>query len=379
MIKVFTVFGTRPEAIKMAPLIYELKSRPSIDCKVCVTAQHREMLDMVMNLFDLKPDFDLNIMTERQTLAGITTKALTGLEEVFRQEKPDLVLVHGDTSTTFAGSLAAYYNQIKVGHVEAGLRTYDKYFPFPEEMNRRLTGAIADLHFSPTKNNRANLINEGINPDTIFVTGNTVIDAFKTTIKRDFSFVGTPLEGIDMDKRFILMTAHRRENLGQPLENICKAVARLVRDFPDIEVIYPVHLNPAVRETANAILGNIPRVHLVEPLDVDVLHNAMAKAHLILTDSGGLQEEAPALGKPVLVLRGETERPEAAEAGTVKIAGTEEDIIYSLASQLLTDEEEYHKMSVAVNPYGDGNASRRITDAILYHFGITSVRPVEWL
>lgn len=379
MIKVFTVFGTRPEAIKMAPLIYELKSRPSIDCKVCVTAQHREMLDMVMNLFDLKPDFDLNIMTERQTLAGITTKALTGLEEIFRQEKPDLVLVHGDTSTTFAGSLAAYYNQIKVGHVEAGLRTYDKYFPFPEEMNRRLTGAIADLHFSPTKNNRANLINEGINPDTIFVTGNTVIDAFKTTIKRDFSFVGTPLEGIDMDKRFILMTAHRRENLGQPLENICKAVARLVRDFPDIEVIYPVHLNPAVRETANSILGNIPRVHLVEPLDVDVLHNAMAKAHLILTDSGGLQEEAPALGKPVLVLRGETERPEAAEAGTVKIAGTEEDIIYSLASQLLTDEEEYHKMSVAVNPYGDGNASRRITDAILYHFGITSVRPVEWL
>ena len=379
MIKVFTVFGTRPEAIKMAPLIYELKSRPSIDCKVCVTAQHREMLDMVMNLFDLKPDFDLNIMTERQTLAGITTKALTGLEEVFRQEKPDLVLVHGDTSTTFAGSLAAYYNQIKVGHVEAGLRTYDKYFPFPEEMNRRLTGAIADLHFSPTKNNRANLINEGINPDSIFVTGNTVIDAFKTTIKRDFSFVGTPLEGIDMDKRFILMTAHRRENLGQPLENICKAVARLVRDFPDIEVIYPVHLNPAVRETANTILGNIPRVHLVEPLDVDVLHNAMAKAHLILTDSGGLQEEAPALGKPVLVLRGETERPEAAEAGTVKIAGTEEDIIYSLASQLLTDEEEYHKMSVAVNPYGDGNASRRITDAILYHFGITSVRPVEWL
>ena len=379
MIKVFTVFGTRPEAIKMAPLIYELKSRPSIDCKVCVTAQHREMLDMVLNLFKIEPDFDLNIMTERQTLAGITTKALTGLEEVFRQEKPDLVLVHGDTSTTFAGSLAAYYNQIKVGHVEAGLRTYDKYFPFPEEMNRRLTGVISDLHFSPTKNNRANLINEGINPDSIFVTGNTVIDAFKTTIKRDFSFAGTPLEGIDMDKRIILMTAHRRENLGTPLENICKAVFRIVRDFPDVEVIYPVHLNPAVRETANAILGNVPRVHLVEPLDVDVLHNAMNKAHLILTDSGGLQEEAPALGKPVLVLRGETERPEATEAGTVKIAGTEEDIIYSLTSQLLTDENEYHKMSVAVNPYGDGNASRRIADAILYHFGITSVRPAEWL
>ena len=379
MIKVFTVFGTRPEAIKMAPLIYELRSRPSIDCKVCVTAQHREMLDMVLNLFKIKPDFDLDIMTERQTLAGITTKALTGLEEVFRNEKPDLVLVHGDTSTTFAGAMAAYYNQIKVGHVEAGLRTYDKYFPFPEEMNRRLTGVLSDLHFSPTKNNRANLINEGVNPDSIFITGNTVIDAFKTTIKKDFSFVGTPLEGIDMNKRIILMTAHRRENLGTPLENICRAVSRIVRDFPDIEVIYPVHLNPAVRETVYSILGNIPRVHLVEPLDVDVLHNAMNKAHLILTDSGGLQEEAPALGKPVLVLRGETERPEAAEAGTVKIAGTEEDIIYSLTSQLLTDENEYHKMSVAVNPYGDGNASRRIADAILYHFGITSCRPVEWL
>ena len=378
MIKVFTVFGTRPEAIKMAPLIYELQSRPSIDCKVCVTAQHRQMLDMVLDLFGIVPDFDLNIMTERQTLAGITTKALTGLEEVFRQEKPDLVLVHGDTSTTFAGSLAAYYNQVKVGHVEAGLRTYDKYFPFPEEMNRRLTGVISDLHFSPTVNNRANLINEGINPDSIFVTGNTVIDAFKTTIKKDFSFDGTPLEGIDMSKRIIFMTAHRRENLGTPLENICRAVQRLVRDFPDIEVVYPVHLNPAVRETVYSILGNVQRVHLVDPLDVDVMHNAMNKAYLILTDSGGLQEEAPALGKPVLVLRGETERPEAAEAGTVKIAGTEEDIIYSLASQLLTDEAEYHRMSVAVNPYGDGNASRRIADAILYHFGITSCRPVEW-
>lgn len=379
MIKIFTVFGTRPEAIKMAPLIYELQSRPSIDCKVCVTAQHRQMLDMVLNLFDIKPDFDLNIMSERQTLASITTKALNGLSDVFAQEKPDMVLVHGDTSTTFAGSLAAYYNQIKVGHVEAGLRTYDKYFPFPEEMNRRLTGAIADLHFSPTKNNRANLINEGINPDSIFVTGNTVIDAFKTTIKRDYSFKDTPLENIDWSKRIILMTAHRRENLGAPLENICRAVSRLVRDFPDVEVVYPVHLNPAVRETAFSILGNNPRVHLIDPLDVDVLHNAINKAYLVLTDSGGLQEEAPSLGKPVLVLRGETERPEAAEAGTVKIAGTSEDIIYSLASQLLIDDAEYNKMSRAVNPYGDGNASRRIVDAILYHFGITSCRPVEWL
>ena len=379
MLKIFTVFGTRPEAIKMAPLIYELQSRPSIDCQVCVTAQHREMLDMVMNLFGIKPDFDLNIMTPRQTLATITTKALTGLEEVFREEKPDMVLVHGDTTTTFAGALAAYYNQIKVGHVEAGLRTYDKYFPFPEEMNRRLTGSIADLHFAPTKNNRANLINEGINPDNIFITGNTVIDAFKTTIKKDFSFEGTPLEGIDMSKRIILMTAHRRENLGAPLENICRAVQRIIRDFPDVELIYPVHLNPAVRDTVFSILGNTNRVHLVDPLDVDVLHNAMSRAYIILTDSGGLQEEAPALGKPVLVLRGETERPEAAEAGTVKIAGTREDIIYSLTAQLLTDEKEYHRMSVAVNPYGDGNASRRIADAILYHFGITSCRPVEWL
>ncbi len=378
MIKIFTVFGTRPEAIKMAPLIYELQSRPSIDCKVCVTAQHRQMLDMVLNLFDIKPDFDLDIMSERQTLASITTKALNGLSEVFAAEKPDMVLVHGDTSTTFAGSLAAYYNQVKVGHVEAGLRTYDKYFPFPEEMNRRLTGAIADLHFSPTKNNRANLINEGVNPDTIFVTGNTVIDAFKTTIKRDFSFAGTPLENIDMNKRIILMTAHRRENLGTPLENICRAVARLVRDFPDIEVVYPVHLNPAVRETVFSILGNNPRIHLIDPLDVDVLHNAINRSYLVLTDSGGLQEEAPSLGKPVLVLRGETERPEAAEAGTVKIAGTSEDIIYSLASQLLIDNNEYAKMSKAVNPYGDGNASRRIADALLYHFGITSCRPVEW-
>lgn len=378
MLKIFAVFGTRPEAIKMAPLIYELQSRQSIDCKICVTAQHREMLDMVMNLFKLKPDFDLNIMTERQTLAGITTKALTGLEEVFAREKPDMILVHGDTTTTFAGALAAYYNKIKVGHVEAGLRTHDKYFPFPEEINRSLTGRIADLHFAPTVNNRANLINEGISKDSIFVTGNTVIDAFKTTIKKDFSFSGTPLKDIDWSKRVILMTAHRRENLGVPLENICRAVMRIVRDFPDTELVYPVHLNPTVRETVFSILGNVSRVHLTDPLDVDVLHNAMSRAHIILTDSGGLQEEAPALGKPVLVLRGETERPEAAEAGTVKIAGTSEDIIYSLTSQLLEDENEYHKMSVAVNPYGDGNASRRIADAILYHFGITACPPVEW-
>ncbi len=379
MLKVFTVFGTRPEAIKMAPLVYELRRRPEIDCKVCVTAQHRQMLDMVLDLFKITPDFDLDIMRDRQTLAGITTRALTGLEEIFREEKPNLVLVHGDTSTTFAGALAAYYNQIKVGHVEAGLRTGDKYFPFPEEMNRKLTGAIADLHFSPTVNNRANLLREGVDPSGIFVTGNTVIDAFKTTIKDSYSFAGTPLEGIDWSRRVILMTAHRRENLGEPLYNICRAVARIVREFPDVELIYPVHMNPAVRDTANEVLGGMPRVHLIEPLDVDVLHNAMSRCHLVMTDSGGLQEEAPALGKPVLVLRGETERPEAAEAGTVKIAGVHEEVIYSLAHQLLTDEAEYNKMSHAVNPYGDGNASRRIADAILYHFGLREAPPEQWL
>lgn len=378
MLKVFTVFGTRPEAIKMAPLVYELRKHPAIESKVCVTAQHRQMLDMVLNLFQIQPDFDLNIMTERQTLAGITTRALCGLEEVFREEKPDIVLVHGDTSTTFAGSLAAYYNQIKVGHVEAGLRTYDKYFPFPEEMNRRLTGQIADLHFSPTQSNRQNLLREGVSDESIFITGNTVIDALKTTVRRDFDFSQTPLATIDPSHRVVLMTAHRRENLGEPLQNICRAVGRLVRDFPDIEVIYPVHLNPAVQEVAHAILGNMPRVHLIDPLDVDVLHNLMSRAHLILTDSGGLQEEAPALGKPVLVLRGETERPEAVQAGTVKIAGTHEDIIYALAAELLRDETEYQKMANAVNPYGDGNASRRIVEAILYHFGITSVRPKDF-
>ncbi len=379
MIKVFAVFGTRPEAIKMAPLVYELKSRPQIDCKVCVTAQHRQMLDMVLELFKITPDFDLDIMKERQTLAGITTRALNGLSEVFAEEKPDLALVHGDTTTTFAGALAAYYNQIKVGHVEAGLRTGDKYFPFPEEMNRKMTGAIADLHFAPTVSNRANLLREGVDPARIFVTGNTVIDAFKTTIKPDFSFGGTPLEGIDWSKRVILMTAHRRENLGEPLYNICRAAARIVRDFPDVELVYPVHLNPAVQDTAREILGGMPRAHLVDPLDVDVLHNAMSRCYMVMTDSGGLQEEAPALGKPVLVLRGETERPEAAEAGTVKIAGVQEEVVYSLASQLLTDAAEYDRMSRAVNPYGDGAASRRIADAILYHFGISDEPPAQWL
>ncbi len=379
MIKIFTVFGTRPEAIKMAPLVHELRKRPEVKCMVCVTAQHRQMLDMVLNLFKITPDFDLDIMKERQTLAGITTRALSGLEEVFREERPDLVLVHGDTTTTFSGALAAYYNQIKVGHVEAGLRTGDKYFPFPEEMNRKMTAAIADLHFAPTVSNRRNLLNEGVPADRIFVTGNTVIDAFATTIKKDFSFAGTPLENIDWSRRVILMTAHRRENLGEPLRNICRAAAGIVRSFPDVELVYPVHLNPAVQDVANEILGGMPRVHLVEPLDVDVLHNAMSRCFLVMTDSGGLQEEAPALGKPVLVLRGETERPEAAEAGTVKIAGVSEEVIYSLAYQLLTDDEEYSRMSRAVNPYGDGNASRRIADAILYHFGIREEPPAQWL
>jgi len=379
-IKVMTIFGTRPEAIKMAPLVKELEKHEEIESIVCVTAQHRQMLDQVLDIFEIKPDYDLNIMKDRQTLISITTRGLEGLDEVMKEAKPDIVLVHGDTSTTFVGSLAAFYNQITVGHVEAGLRTYDKYSPFPEEVNRRLTGVIADMHFAPTEKNRGNLLRENVDDSTIYITGNTVIDALQTTVRADYEFKDAGLAGMNWDsKRVIVMTAHRRENLGKPLENICNAVKRLVEDFEDIEVVYPVHLNPAVREVANKILGGMDRVKLIEPVNADELHNAISRSFMVMTDSGGLQEEAPALGKPVLVLRGETERPEAAEAGTVKIAGTEEDIIYSLTAQLLTDENEYHKMSVAVNPYGDGNASRRIADAILYHFGITSMRPVEWL
>ena len=377
-IRVMTIFGTRPEAIKMAPLVLELQSRQGIQPICCVTAQHREMLDAVLEIFRLKPDYDLNIMEPRQTLSTITTKCLLGMEGVLEEAKPDLVLVHGDTSTTFAGALAAFYRQIPVGHVEAGLRTWDKYSPFPEEMNRKLVGDIADLHFCPTPANRENLAREGIT-DGVFVTGNTVIDALKTTVRTDYSFSTQALNGLDYTgKRIILVTCHRRENYGQPMANIMTALRRIADAFPDVELVYPVHLSPVVREAAGKYLSGHPRIHLIDPLSADEMHNLMARAYLVMTDSGGLQEEAPALGRPVLVLRRETERPEAVRAGTVRLAGTEEEEIFSLASELLHDERAYHAMAHAVNPYGDGQACRRIADAIEWKFGLRAERPGEF-
>lgn len=369
-IKVMTIFGTRPEAIKMAPLVKELeKNSDRIESIVCVTAQHREMLDQVLKIFDIKPDYDLDIMHERQTLVNIATRALEGLDEIMKEVKPDVVLVHGDTSTTFAGSLAAYYNQILLGHVEAGLRTYDKYFPFPEEINRHITGVIADMHFAPTKRNENNLLSENTPKENIYVTGNTVIDALKTTVKDDYEFSDEGLKTLNWDtKKVIVMTAHRRENLGEPLKNICRAVLRIVNDFDDVEVVYPVHLNPAVREVVFDILGNHDRIKLIDPVNADELHNAIKRGYLVLTDSGGLQEEAPSLGKPVLVLRNETERPEAVDAGTVKIAGVNEDNIYNMTKELIENVNEYEKMAHAVNPYGDGHASERIVKAIIERF-----------
>ncbi len=375
-VKVLTVFGTRPEAIKMAPLALELKKYDEIESIVCVTAQHRQMLDQVLELFNITPDYDLDIMKTRQTLIGITTRILEGLDEVIKKEQPDILLVHGDTSTSFVAGLSAFYNQVKVGHVEAGLRTYDKYSPFPEEMNRQLTGRIADLHFSPTKQNRLNLLKENISDDNIYITGNTVIDALKTTVQDNYTFKDNALNAIDfVNKRVIIVTAHRRENLGEPLQNICNALKTIVQEYDDVEIVYPVHLNPAVREVAFDILGDLDRVHLIDPLDVEDLHNAMAKSYMIMTDSGGIQEEAPALAKPVLVLRRETERPEAVEAGTVKIAGVDKDVIIKLAKELLDSKDEYNKMAQAVNPYGDGEASRRIAEAILYYFDKKSQKP----
>lgn len=376
-IKVMTVFGTRPEAIKMAPLVKELEKHPdSIESIVCVTAQHRQMLDQVLQIFGITPNYDLDIMKNRQTLIGITTRVLEGLDEVIKQAKPDIILVHGDTSTSFVGALAGFYNRVPVGHVEAGLRTYDIYSPYPEEMNRQLTGRIACMHFAPTMRNRQNLLKENVDDENIFITGNTVIDALKTTVREDYKFADETLNGIDFDnRRVIIVTAHRRENLGEPLENICNAIKTVMEKYEDTEVVYPVHLNPAVRETVFAILGGMERVHLIDPIDVCELHNAMARSFMVMTDSGGIQEEAPALAKPVLVLRRETERPEAAEAGTVKLAGVDKDTIIAMASELLEDEGAYKKMAHAANPYGDGNASARIVDAILYKFGKTDQKP----
>lgn len=369
-IKVMTIFGTRPEAIKMAPLVKELeKNSERIESVVCVTAQHREMLDQVLKIFDITPDYDLDIMHERQTLVNIVTRALEGLDEVMKEVKPDIVLVHGDTSTTFVGSLAAYYNQIMLGHVEAGLRTFDKYFPFPEEINRRITGVIADMHFAPTKRNEENLLRENTPAENIYITGNTVIDALNTTVRDDYVFSDEGLKNLEWnDKKVIVMTAHRRENLGEPLKNICRAVLRIVEDNPDVQVVYPVHLNPAVREVAFDILGNHERIKLIDPVNADELHNAIKRGYMVLTDSGGLQEEAPSLGKPVLVLRNETERPEAVDAGTVKIVGVDEDTIYNMTSELINNSDEYNKMAHAVNPYGDGHASERIVKAIIERF-----------
>jgi len=378
-IKVLTIFGTRPEAIKMAPLVKELEKRDEIDSVVCVTAQHREMLDQVLEIFNIKPDYDLDIMKERQSLSGITTRILQGIEKVLFEVKPDIVLVHGDTSTTFAGSLAAFYNKVKVGHVEAGLRTFNKYFPYPEEMNRKLTGAIADLHFSPTSTSKNNLLNEGVNSEAIFITGNTVIDAMESTVEKDYVFENTELRKLDFNnKKVIMVTAHRRENWGEPLNNICNALKNIAEKYEDVEIVYPVHLNPVVKETADKVLGGQERVHLLPPLDIKETHNLMNRSYMVLTDSGGLQEEAPHLGKPVLVLRDVTERPEAVDAGTVKIVGTDFEKICFEAYKLIEDAHEYSKMSNAVNPYGDGRASERIVDSILYYFGMSGNRPEDF-
>ena len=362
MIKVMTIFGTRPEAIKMAPLVKELESRKEIKSIVCVTAQHREMLDQVLNIFKIKPDYDLNIMKQGQSLSEITSRVLLGLEEVIKKEEPNIILVHGDTTTTFAGALAAFYNKVDIGHVEAGLRTYDKYSPFPEEANRIMVDRITDMYFAPTEVSKNNLLKENIEESKIYVTGNTAIDAMKYTISDNyensiFDWVG--------DSKLILLTAHRRENLGEPMYNIFKAVKRLVNDNNDIKVIYPIHLNPLVRKIANEVFEDNDRIKLIEPLEVVDFHNFINKSYIILTDSGGIQEEAPSLGKPVLVLRDTTERPEGITAGTLKLVGTNEEEIYNNAKILLENETEYNKMSHACNPYGDGTASKQIVDAII--------------
>ena len=366
MIKVMSIFGTRPEAIKMAPLVKELERRKEIESIVCVTAQHREMLDQVLNTFDIKPDYDLNIMQQGQSLADVTTRALVGLEEVIKEVKPDIVLVHGDTTTTFAGALAAFYNQVAIGHVEAGLRTYDKYSPYPEEMNRQMVDRLSDMYYAPTEISKNNLLKENIDESKIYITGNTAIDAMSTTV--DENYTHPELDWIKPGEKMILLTAHRRENLGEPMRHIFRAIKRIVDEFSDVKVIYPIHMNPKVREVANEVFGDADRVKLIEPLEVFDFHNFQNKSYIILTDSGGIQEEAPSLGKPVLVLRDTTERPEGIKAGTLKLVGTDEDVIYEETKKLLLDKKEYEKMSKASNPYGDGHASERIVDAITSYF-----------
>jgi len=377
-IKVMTLFGTRPEAIKMAPLVLELQKRERIESIVCTTGQHRQMLDPIIEIFGIKPDYDLNIMEPDQTLATITSKTLLGMDGVLSEVKPDIVLVHGDTSTAFAGALSAFYHKIPVGHVEAGLRTGDRYSPYPEEINRRLISEIAEMHFSPTAANAENLRRESVSGE-IFITGNTVIDALHTTVSDDFIFKTEGISDLDFDsRRVILVTAHRRENYGRPLENIMNALKDLAEAYTDIEIVYPVHMSPVVRNTAEGILAGVPRVRLLPPINVDEMHNLMSRCHMVLTDSGGLQEEAPALGKPVLVMRRETERPEAVVAGTVKVCGVEREDIVKMSRTLLDSEEEYARMANAVNPYGDGRACSRIADAIVWHFGLGD-RPDEFI
>lgn len=379
-IKVMTVFGTRPEAIKMAPVVLELSKYPEyIQPIVAVTAQHREMLDQVLNLFNIVPNYDLDIMAKGQTLFDITCRAMQGLNEVLATEKPDIVLVHGDTTTTFAGALAAFYHQTTVGHVEAGLRTHDKYSPYPEEMNRKLTGSLTDLHFAPTLTAQNNLLTEATPAKATFVTGNTVIDALLATVNQEYVFADEMLSNIDYTKkRIILVTTHRRENIGEPMRHVYQALRQLVTEFEDVEIVFPVHRNPLVREVVESELGGIERVRLIDPLEYEPFANLLARSYLVLTDSGGVQEEAPALGKPVLVLRDTTERPEAIEAGTVKLIGTDKDRVYEEARLLLADQSEYNRMANACNPYGDGQAARRIVETILWKYGFLKEQPEQF-
>lgn len=369
------IFGTRPEAIKMAPVVRELLKHPEIETKVCLTAQHREMLDQVVDLFQLPVDYDLDIMKQGQSLYDITDRVLLGLKDVLEKEKPDLVLVHGDTTTTFSATLAAFYQQIDVGHVEAGLRTGNMYSPFPEEANRRLTSVLTALHFAPTETARQNLLKENQKDDHIFTVGNSVIDALLATVKKDYVFEDKELQDIEEHKRIILVTTHRRENLGEPMRNVYRALRRLVETVPDTEVVFPVHRNPLVRQVVKEVLDGVPGIHLVDPMEYEPFTNLMARSAIILTDSGGIQEEAPSLGKPVLVLRDTTERPEAVASGTVKLVGTDEDKVYNTAYKLLTDEEAYREMAESINPYGDGHTSERIVQAILYFYGISEKKP----
>ncbi|WP_269923822.1 non-hydrolyzing UDP-N-acetylglucosamine 2-epimerase [Enterococcus innesii] len=374
-IKIMTIFGTRPEAIKMAPLVKAIEEDPRFESIVTVTAQHRQMLDQVMNIFDLSADYDLNIMKDGQSLAGITSRVIKELDQILEEANPDIVLVHGDTTTTFSASIASFYHQIKIGHVEAGLRTWNKYSPFPEEMNRQLTDVLADIYFAPTEMSKKNLLNEKRNVSDIYVTGNTAIDAMKYTISDQYSY--SLLTDIG-DKKIILVTMHRRENLGNPMKNVFKAINRIVERFDDVHVVFPMHKNPIIRKTIKETLIDCDRIHLIEPLDVVDFQNFANHSYMIMSDSGGVQEEAPSLGKPVLVLRDTTERPEGIEAGTLRLVGTSEDKVFVSAKELLEDNDIYDQMSKASNPYGDGFASQRILDAIAYSFGLTNEKPSEF-